>query len=547
MPADPAPPTPDARDATLRRLLRIAWSYRADCLQLLGLQLAVVFLTVAVVALAGVGIDFVRHCADRTVPAPALPFFVPADATDKAVFVWLGAGILVAAVLRATLAFVFGLVSVRFLHGRIVVNLRSQVFAKLQQLSFRFFDSNASGSIINRVTSDAHAIRLFIEGVVLQLAIIALTLAACAAYMFRTDWRLTLACLSVLPFQVWFAIRFSRKVRPAYEENRELMDRMVLGFSENVQGIQVVKGFALEPRVQGRFAGWSEAIRVQKRKVFTEVALFWPVIDALNRLSMAVLIGYGGWMVARGELALGTGLVAFAGLLQQFSAQVTTLASVVDNAQVSLAGAKRIFEILDTDPGVETEAGASSPGRFVGRVAFENVSFEFQDNATVLRDLSFVAEPGQRIAIAGATGAGKSALLSLIPRFYDPRSGRVTLDGHDDEETETSLDELALLIDTAGADVAGRLVQRRDTPDHTWYVGKGKAEELRDLCLAVDADTVVFDNELSPGQQYNLEKLLGRTAIDRTAVILDIFAQNAHTLEGKAQVELALLRYRLPR
>ncbi|MFM7870367.1 MAG: GTPase HflX, partial [Actinomycetota bacterium] len=123
----------------------------------------------------------------------------------------------------------------------------------------------------------------------------------------------------------------------------------------------------------------------------------------------------------------------------------------------------------------------------------------------------------------------------------------VTLNGHTEDETEASLDELALLIDTAGADVVGRLVQRRDTPDHTWFVGKGKAEELRDLCLAVDADTVVFDNELSPGQQYNLERLLGRTAIDRTAVILDIFAQNAHTLEGKAQVELALLRYRLPR
>ena len=91
------------------------------------------------------------------------------------------------------------------------------------------------------------------------------------------------------------------------------------------------------------------------------------------------------------------------------------------------------------------------------------------------------------------------------------------------------------------------MVQRRDHPDHTWFIGKGKAEELHELCLAVDADTVVFDNELSPAQQYNLEKLLGRTAIDRTAVILDIFAQNAHTLEGKAQVELALLRYRLPR
>ena len=117
----------------------------------------------------------------------------------------------------------------------------------------------------------------------------------------------------------------------------------------------------------------------------------------------------------------------------------------------------------------------------------------------------------------------------------------------DDEALDASLDELEQLVDTAGADVVARLVQRREAPDHTWYIGKGKAEELRQLCLAVDADTVVFDNELSPSQQYNLEKLLGRTAIDRTAVILDIFAQNAHTPEGKAQVELALLRYRLPR
>lgn len=123
----------------------------------------------------------------------------------------------------------------------------------------------------------------------------------------------------------------------------------------------------------------------------------------------------------------------------------------------------------------------------------------------------------------------------------------VTLPGSDDEDTDASLDELALLIDTAGAEEAGRMVQRRDHPDHTWYIGKGKVEELKELCLAVDADTVVFDNELAPAQQYNLEKLLGRTAIDRTAVILDIFGQNASTLEGKAQVELALLRYRLPR
>ncbi len=123
----------------------------------------------------------------------------------------------------------------------------------------------------------------------------------------------------------------------------------------------------------------------------------------------------------------------------------------------------------------------------------------------------------------------------------------VGLPGVDEAAVDASLDELELLVDTAGADVVARMVQRRDAPDHTWYIGKGKAEELKQICLAFDADTVVFDNELAPAQQFNLEKLLGRTAIDRTAVILDIFAQNAHTLEGKAQVELALLRYRLPR
>ena len=123
----------------------------------------------------------------------------------------------------------------------------------------------------------------------------------------------------------------------------------------------------------------------------------------------------------------------------------------------------------------------------------------------------------------------------------------VALGEHDTDEVDASLDELALLVDTAGADTVARVIQRREAPDPTYYIGKGKAEELRDLSLEVDSDTVVFDDELTPAQQFNLEKLLGRTAIDRTAVILDIFAQNASSQEGKAQVELALLRYRLPR
>lgn len=249
--------------------------------------------------------------------------------------------------------------------------------------------------------------------------------------MFLTDWRLTLACLSLLPVQIWYATRFSRRVRPAYEENRKLMDDLVLGFSESIQGVQTVKGLAAEERAKADFARRNEAVRSQKQKVIGEIAGFWPVIDGLSQLSLCILLGYGGWMFAQGELALGTGLVAFAALLQQFAGQVATVATVVDNAQVALTGARRIFEILDTEPGVISRPGARSPGRFLGRVAFEQVAFEYRENNSVLRDISFVAEPGERIAIAGATGSGKSALLSLIPRFYDPRSGRVTLDGHD--------------------------------------------------------------------------------------------------------------------
>jgi GTPase len=139
--------------------------------------------------------------------------------------------------------------------------------------------------------------------------------------------------------------------------------------------------------------------------------------------------------------------------------------------------------------------------------------------------------------------------MSLIERSFREKIVLVgvTLPPDGPEDTEAGLDELAALVDTAGADEVGRIVQRRARPDPPTFVGKGKAEELRELALLTDCDTVVFDNELTPAQQFNLEKLLGRTAIDRTAVILDIFAQNASSVEGKAQVELAQLRYRLPR
>lgn len=149
----------------------------------------------------------------------------------------------------------------------------------------------------------------------------------------------------------------------------------------------------------------------------------------------------------------------------------------------------------------------------------------------------------------GAFGEFGGTSAGLIDRTFRERIVivGVTLQGDDPERTEADLDELAELVDTAGADVVGRILQRRTAPDPATYLGKGKAAELKELSEALDCDTVVFDDELSPAQQRNLEKLLGRTAIDRTAVILDIFAQNASSVEGKAQVELAQLRYLQPR
>jgi GTPase len=157
-----------------------------------------------------------------------------------------------------------------------------------------------------------------------------------------------------------------------------------------------------------------------------------------------------------------------------------------------------------------------------------------------------VAEPTHR---GGFGDVGGDAAGALIERNFRERIVLVgvTVPPNRVDDVERSLDELALLVDTAGADAVARVNQRRDAPDAATFVGKGKAHEIRDLSEEVDSDTVVFDDELTPAQQFNLEKLLGRTALDRTAVILDIFAQNAHSQEGKAQVELAQLRYRLPR
>jgi ATP-binding cassette subfamily B protein len=275
-----------------------------------------------------------------------------------------------------------------------------------------------------------------VDGVLLQGATMILTLAAYAVFMWRIQPALTLACLGVSLPLWWLAQFYSARLRPGYLLNRELTDHMVLLFSETVRGMQTVKGFAAEPHQVRRFEEANDRVSSQQRRIFWDLSVFTPGTQMLSQLSLVILFAYGGWLYVQGKIPLGSGLVVFAGLLQQFTGQVATISTIANSVQQSLAAARRVFEVLDTPLDVQNQPGALSPGRLTGRMVFENVTFGYHPDQPVLADVSFEARPGQVIGIFGMTGAGKSTLLGLVPRFYDPQRGRILADGKDVRELE---------------------------------------------------------------------------------------------------------------
>ena len=418
------------------RLLRLMWQYRADCLGVLLLQVLLLALGLAGLGFTGIGIDVIRHHLDPSTPAPRWPFDLPLPSDIEAhTALWMLAGGVFAFALVRTLGTYF--YTVRFTHlvqARIVVDLRSKVYEKLQYLSFRFFDSNASGSIINRVTGDVQSVRMFVDGVVMQGFILVLSLGVYLAYMLGIHAKLTLVCLAGTPLLWWLSARFARLVKPAYRRNRDLVDRMILALAENIQGIQVIKAFALENAEIGRFRKTNDEVRDQQEWVFRQVSLFSPLIGLLSQLNIVLLLAYGGWLVVHNQIPLGTGLVVFTGILQQFSGQVSNIAGIANSMQQSLTAAGRVFEVLDAPVEISTPPDAHCPDVIRGEITFDHVSFEYAPSQTVLRDVNLRVAPGQKVAVVGATGSGKTALLSLVPRFYDPTAGRVLIDGRDARE-----------------------------------------------------------------------------------------------------------------
>lgn len=417
-------------------MLGLGWKYRWGCIRLLVLQALLLGTALSCLGLTGLGIDLIRHFADPESGPPArFPFGIqpPAIWSPMTQVAAIAGLILALELTRGVLNYSYALSAGYLIHTRIVVDLRLQVYDKLQRLSFNFFDANATGSIINRVTSDVQSVRAFVDGVLIQLVILTISLIGFMAYMLSIHPGLTLACLATTPLMWLVTAIFSRMVRPMYDRNRELVDQVILRLAESIQGVQVIKGFGREQEEINRFAADNREVKDQQQGIFWRVSLFGPAIGYMTQINLVILLGYGGYLVTQGEhvLPLGSGLIVFAGLLQQFSSQVANLTNIANSVQQSLSGARRVFEILDAPIHVQNPASPVAIGRAKGDVALEHVWFEYVPGAAVLSDLNVRIAAGTRVGILGATGAGKSTLLSLLCRFYDPTQGRITLDGHD--------------------------------------------------------------------------------------------------------------------
>jgi ATP-binding cassette subfamily B protein len=426
----------------MKRLLKLAWQFRTACLKVLSLQVVLLILGLFGLSLTGLGIDFLRHAIQPSAPLPRWPFGLipPSDWAPTTTITLIASAILVLALLRAILNYNYSVQFAMLLQSEIVVHLRAKVFQKLQSLSFRFFDDNASGSIINRVTGDVQSTRLFIDGVIMQGLIMILSLSFYLSYMLSIHVPLTLFCLSTTPFIWLLTSRFSHRMRPAYKTNRGLVDDLILSLSETIQGIQVVKGFAREPELTARFSEANRKVRDQKRWILNQTSFYSPLIGFATQINLVILLAYGGYLAIQGTLPLGAGLVVFAGLLHQFSNQVANIVNLANSAQESLTSARRVFEVLDAPVDIQSPANAIRLHKPRGSVTFDHVFFAYEPGIWALQDISFNVNPGQRIAIVGPAGSGKSTLLSLIPRFYDPQRGSVLIDGH--KLTDLNLDDL---------------------------------------------------------------------------------------------------------
>ncbi len=314
----------------------------------------------------------------------------------------------------------------------VLVRIREYLYDKVQRQDMKFYSKFRTGDLMTRLTGDLDAVRHNIAWVI-RAIVESLTLyTAAAVYFLLMNWKLALSILIISPFIFLIVYKFRLQVRPMHTSLREKLAQMNTDAQENISGNRVVKAFAREPFEIEKFDVANQDFRDTNKKTNLVWLKYFPYIESLANLLPVVLLLVGGLFIIAGELTMGE-YVSFSGLIWAIANPMRMLGNIMNEFQRFSAASTKVMELYYSEPEiVDHEDAIAHPGRFEGRVEFKNVSFRYDDgDYPVLYDVSFVAEPGQTVAIMGETGCGKTSLIRMIPRFFEPTSGEVLVDGID--------------------------------------------------------------------------------------------------------------------
>ncbi|MBD3382362.1 MAG: ATP-binding cassette domain-containing protein [candidate division Zixibacteria bacterium] len=311
---------------------------------------------------------------------------------------------------------------------RAMYDLRLAVFRHVQSLGMNFFDRNPVGRVLTRITSDINSLNeLFSSGVVTILGDL-LTIFGIIGVMLVINWKLALMALIGLPLLIVATIIFRIKVRHAYREIRRLIARLNAYVQEHISGVSVVQHFVQENRVFKRFDKINDELKKKHHRSIIYYALFYPVIEVIGALSLAIIIWYGGSKVIQGTLTFGT-LVAFSQYMEMFFRPIRDLSEKYNILQTAMASSERVFKLLDTRPAITPPVKLQKLSDVRGKIEFKDVWFAYNPGEWILKNINLTIEAGEKVAVVGATGSGKTTFTNLILRFYDYQKGSVKLDG----------------------------------------------------------------------------------------------------------------------